>query len=138
MSHCHNPQIIFIKEISATCHGKGTWTDRHCERTSSAPCKRVPIIISFVLSSPWHISPIPGETCHIHCISLLRIRLHRSGILAVQHSFVCAYRMISIIIIIYLLRSVVLDVLLVGVLRADGHQRLLLFVVGEHQLNKER
>ena len=46
--------------------------------------------------------------------------------------------MISIIIIIYLLRSVVLDVLLVGVLRADGHQRLLLFVVGEHQLNKER
>ena len=102
------------------------------------PAKELLIIISFVLSSPWHISPISGETCHIHCISLLRIRLHRSGILAVQHRFVCAYRMISIIIIIYLLRSVVLDVLLVGVLRADGHQRLLLFVVGEHQLNKER
>ena len=100
------------------------------------PAKELPIIISFVLSSPWHISPIPGETCHIHCISLLRIRLHRSGILAVQHRFVCAYRMISII--IYLLRSVVVDVLLVGVLRADGHQRLLLFVVSEHQLNKER
>ena len=102
------------------------------------PAKELPIIISFVLSSPWHISPIPGETCHIHCISLLRIRLHRSGILAVQHRVVCAYSMIAIIIIIYLLRSVVLDVLLVGVLRADGHQRLLLFVVGEHQLNKER
>ena len=135
-----SPPPSLSEDILTTFHGKGTWRGRHCARTSLAPCKehtdnlktqaRAAHYHSYhhQLSSPWHIGPITCETCHIHCISLLGVCLNKSYQYLFTLNFHFAFGL-------NLLRSVVLDVLLVGVLRAVSCRRLL--VVREHQLNKQ-